>query len=105
MAHHRGCQHGPFLSTYSMLTCRSRKAQVLLITLTMAQLHSSVPVSHDSMTVCQHPQNQDPETGEAKHREAAIVTYIISNQEVLQCVFPSVTCLNVFCGKKKSPSR
>lgn len=74
---------------------------MLLITLTMAQLHSSVPVSHDSMTVSQHPQNQDPEMGDAKHREAAIVPYIISNQEVLHCVLPSVNCPNVFCGKKK----
>ena len=40
------------------------KAQVLLLTLTMASLYSSE--SHDSVTVSQHAQYQDPETKAAK---------------------------------------
>ena len=69
------------------------KAQVLLITLTMALFCSSVPVSHDSVTVSQHTQYQDPETEAAKWN-SAIVSFIIYT-----CAFPTVTCHNVFCEK------
>ncbi len=52
------------------------KAQVLLITLTMALFCSSVPVSHDSVTVGQHARYQDPETEAAKWNPA-IINFII----------------------------
>ncbi len=42
------------------------KTQVLLTTLMMALFYSSVLVSHDSVTVSQHAQYQDPETEAAK---------------------------------------
>lgn len=53
------CTNRPF-ATAAILTCYSRKAQVLLRTLTTALLYLSVPVSHDSVEVSQHAQNQDP---------------------------------------------
>ncbi len=41
----------------------------------MAPFYSSVPVSHDSVTVSQHAQNQDPES-EAAEWNLAIITFI-----------------------------
>ncbi len=48
----------------------------------MASLYSSVPVSHDSVTVNQH---QDPETEAAKWKSAII--HLMMNT----CAFPAVT--------------
>lgn len=42
------------------------EAQVVLITLMMALFGSSVQVSHDSVTVSQHTQYQDPKIEAAK---------------------------------------
>ncbi len=67
--------------------------QVLLITLTMALFYSSVPASHDSVTVSQHAQHQDPET-EAAEGISAIINLII-----YICAFPAVTCQKVLCEK------
>ncbi len=61
------------------------KAQVFLITLTMAVFYLSVPVSQDSVTVSQHEQYQDPETEAAKWN-SAIIHFIIYT-----CAFPTVT--------------
>lgn len=67
-----------------------RKAQVLLITSTMASFHSSVPLSHDGVTVSQNSSYQVSET------EAAKRTSTIINFNTYTCVFPTVTCLNLF---------
>ena len=55
------------------------------MTLTMALLYSSVPVSHDSVTVSQHAQYQDPETEAAKWN-SAIIHLIIYMLLLLQYV-------------------
>ncbi len=55
----------------------------------MAPFYSSVPVSHDSVTVSQHAQYQDPETEAAKWN-SAIINYIMC-----ACAFPTETCQNV----------
>ncbi len=59
----------------------------------MSLFYSSVPVSHDSVTVSQHTQYQDPHTGVAKWNLAIIplINYA--------CAFPTVTCRNVFSEK------
>ena len=59
----------------------------------MALFHSSVPVSHDSVTVSQRAQYQDPET-EATKWNSAVINFIIYT-----CAFPAVTCQNVFLEK------
>ncbi len=55
----------------------------------MVQFYSSVPVSHDSVTVSKHVQYQNPETEAAKWN-AAIIHFIIYT-----CAFPTVTCPHV----------
>ncbi len=45
---------------------------MLLITLQMALFYSSVPVSHDSVTVSRQAQHQDPETEAAEWNPAII---------------------------------
>ncbi len=67
----------------------SGKAQVLLMTLTMALFYSSVPVMHDSVTVSQHAQHQDRKTWATKWN-SAIIHFIIYT-----CALPSVTCQTV----------
>lgn len=52
------------------------KAEVLLITPTIALFYSSAPVSNDSVTVIQHAQYQDTEVEAAKWN-SAIVQFII----------------------------
>ncbi len=69
------------------------KAQVSTITLVMALFCSSVPVRHDSVTVSQHEQYQDPETEAAKWN-SVIINFIIHT-----CAFLTVTCQNIFCEK------
>ncbi len=49
-----------------ILTVIVGKVQVLLITLTVALFHSSVPEHHDSVTVSMQSQYQDPKTEAAK---------------------------------------
>ncbi len=59
---------------------------MLLITLQMALFYSSVPVSHDSVTVSRQAQHQDPET------EAAKWNSVIINFIIYTCAFPTETC-------------
>lgn len=56
---------------------------VLLITLMKALLYSSVPVSHDNVTVGQYEKYEDPETETAKWKSVIIHIYT--------CAFPTVT--------------
>ena len=53
----------------------------------MAPVYSSVPVSHDRVTVSLHAEYQVSETEAAKWN-LAIINFIIYT-----CVFPTVTCL------------
>lgn len=70
------------------------KAQVLLITLKMAQFYSSVPISHDSATVSQHTQHRDPETAADKW-DSAIIKCILFTP----VLFLTVTCQIAACEK------
>lgn len=66
-----------------------RKTQMLFITLTIASFYSNVSLSHDSVTMSHHAQYQEPKT-EADKCSSAVHFIIYS------CVFPTVTCDNVF---------
>lgn len=54
--------------------------------------YSSVPGSHDSVTVSQHEQYPDPETQAAKSN-SAIIHFII----IHTCAFLLMTCQDVAC--------
>ncbi len=56
----------------------------------MALFYLSVPVSHDSVTVSQHAQYEDPET------EAAKIKSAINKFIIYICAFSTVTFQNVF---------
>ncbi len=58
-------------SDCTCFSCYS-KPKVLLITITMALFYPGVPVNHDSVTVSQHAQYQDPDTEAAKWNSAII---------------------------------
>lgn len=70
------------------------KAEVLLITPTIALFYSSAPVSNDSVTVIQHAQYQDTEVEAAKWNSAIV------NCLNYTCAFPTATCQT--CSLKKS---
>ncbi len=58
------------------------KAQVLLITLMVAPFYSSVPVSHDSVTVSRHAQYQDPEKSQISGSQLSLgLTQVFQYQE------------------------
>lgn len=61
-----------------------------MLTLTMAPFSSSVPVSHESMTVSQHVHYRDPDTETAKWNS------IFINLIILTFAFPTVVHQNVF---------
>lgn len=100
LACHRSCQHIPFFPA-DILTVIAGKAQVLLITLTMAPLYSSVRVSYGSVTVSQRAQYQDPENEEAKRtvsQQSLILLLTIKNYYT--CAFPAVTLSKRLLWKK-----
>ncbi len=66
------------------------KAQVPLIALTMTLFYSSVPASHDGVSISQHAQHKDPDTEAAKWN-SAIINFII-----YICAFYTVIFQNVF---------
>lgn len=60
------------------------KAQVLLITSTMALFNSSVAVSRESVSVSRHQQCQEPETEAAKINSAVIHFVFTTHYMVIQ---------------------
>ncbi len=60
------------LSQPTLVLVRVGKAQELLITLTMSAFYSSVPVSHNCVTMSQHAQYQDSENEAAKWNSATL---------------------------------
>lgn len=70
------------LQLYYCVTVHSRH---LIITLPLALLYTSAPVSHDSMTMSQHVQYEGPET-EAVKWNSAIINVII-----YPCAFPNLS--------------
>lgn len=72
-----------FFTADSLAGSRGKLSQVLLVILMMALFHSSVPVSHDHVTVSQHEIQQDPEVAKWNSDMAKVIIYT--------CVFRSVT--------------
>ena len=78
--------HSPQQSTLeTIFTCYGGKAQVLL-TLTVALSHSTVPLTHDSPTGSQHEQYQDSE---------AVKWHSASKYIIYTSAFSTVTCQNI----------